>query len=183
MPSSFELIMQHSIILLGYMGSGKSALGKQLAKALNCSFIDLDDYIVANENSDIPELFNKYGELYFRKLEHKSLKLLLSQKKPVVIGLGGGTPCYYDNMDMILKASSFISIYLKTSIGTLTECLMPQRDQRPLIYHISQESEMQEFIGKHLFERAPFYQKAQISIQTDNKSLPVLTDEILKILA
>lgn len=175
--------MQQSIVLLGYMGSGKSALGKQLSKELSIAFIDLDDYIEIHEKKTIAEIFKTRGELYFRKLERKYLEELINQKDPAVIGLGGGTPCYFDNMELILATKTYFSIYLKTSIEELTNRLYNQKDQRPLIAHIDSPSALSEFIGKHIFERAPYYEKAPLKIKTDQKSIQELIPEIIKALA
>lgn len=175
--------MQYSIVLLGYMGSGKSALGKQLSIELSRPFIDLDDYIEKKENQTIAAIFKLKGELYFRKLERQCLEELLNKKNNAVIGLGGGTPCYFDNMDLILNSKNVLSIYLKTSIQELTKRLFDQKERRPMIAHVNSHETLMEFIGKHLFERARFYEKAALKIQTDKKSIVDLVPEIIKVLA
>ena len=175
--------MLQSIVLLGYMGSGKSALGKQLSIELSRPFIDLDDYIEKKENQTIAAIFKTKGELYFRKFERQCLEELLNKKDISVIGLGGGTPCYFDNMDLVLNSKNVLSIYLKTSIQELTKRLFDQKGQRPMIAHVNSHETLTEFIGKHLFERAPFYERAALKIQTDNKSIVTLIPEILEALA
>ena len=150
--------MENKIVLLGYMGSGKSSVGKQLADDLKVPFIDLDDYIEDQLNMSIPEIFGKKGEIFFRKQEHVLLKEILESKEGAVIALGGGTPVYSRNMDLILDHTEQV-FYLKVSIPVLAARLEKEKDHRPLIRHLEDE-ELAEFIGKHLFERNPFYNQA-----------------------
>ncbi len=158
-----------TIILMGYMGSGKSTVGKQLASRLSYEFVDFDAYLEAKEGMSIASIFERNGEVYFRKLESKYLKKALDIKNSI-IALGGGTPCYGDNIKVISAASFSKSFYLKTSISTLVSRLFNERNKRPLIAHIKNREELQEFIGKHLFERSPFYLQAQHTITTDNQT-------------
>lgn len=158
------------LILIGYMASGKSTLGRILAKKLNYEFLDLDDYIEANENTTISNIFKIEGEIYFRKKETYYLKKLLESKTNLVLSLGGGTPCYSNNMEMILNANNAKSIYLKASIPTLIARLKNEKSKRPLIAHIKTDDLLSEFIGKHLFERSQYYSLANATLTTDNKS-------------
>ena len=91
------------IILLGYMGSGKTAVGKQLKEKINIPFLDLDDYIEQKFNSKISSIFKLRGEMYFREKERQALEDLLETDKRMIISLGGGTPCYYDNMEYLIS--------------------------------------------------------------------------------
>ena len=109
------------------MGRGKSAVGTKLAKQLGISFVDLDDYIENREHNFVSKIFDTKGELYFRALERKCLEELLITNDPLVISLGGGTPCYYDTMDFINLKQEVQSIYLKTGINELTNRLFEQR--------------------------------------------------------
>ena len=168
-----------NIVLLGYMASGKSLIGKELAKKLNYDFIDLDDYIVANERSEIAAIFKEKGEIYFRKVETRYLKEIISEKDKVVLALGGGTPCYANNMDVLNEAENCKTLYLKTSMSTLVKRLDKETDKRPLISHLSSEDQLSEFIGKHLFERSYFYNQADLSINTDNKKSTEIIEDII----
>jgi shikimate kinase len=85
----------------------------------------------------------------------------------MIISLGGGTPCYFDTMDILIQNENVLTIYLKTSIQELGNRLFPTRKNRPLIAHLHNEDELKEFVGKHLFERVPFYSKSNITISTD----------------
>lgn len=168
-----------NVILIGYMASGKSSVGKILAEKLKYGFIDLDDYIETKEQSTIKDIFKTKGEIYFRKLEANYLKEILDQDDKVVLSLGGGTPCYGSNMEFILGKKNAKSIYFKTGIPTLVERLKSEKAQRPLIAHIDTDDMLTEFIGKHLFERAPYYNLAEITITTDNKTKEAIVEEVL----
>lgn len=163
------------ITLLGYMGSGKSTVARILGEKLGWPVLDLDDYISKKEALTIPEIFEKKGEIYFRKMENVYLLELLKSDRRCVLALGGGTPCYANNMDAILENSS--SFYLKASIGTLSMRLNKEKDQRPLIANLSQE-QLAEFIAKHLFERRNFYEKASEIISIDGKNPEQIASEI-----
>jgi len=171
------------IILIGYMGSGKSVIGSKLSEALEIQFIDLDDAIESAEGTVISKIFESKGELYFRQLERKCLEQLLELPEPMVLSLGGGTPCYYDNMEFILQQKSAKSFYLNANINTLSQRLFEEKATRPMIAHLTHLEEIKEFIGKHLFERNPFYQKATHQISTDHKTVAELVTEIKSILS
>ncbi|MFN0729302.1 shikimate kinase [Polaribacter gochangensis] len=157
------------IVLLGYMGSGKTTIGKFLSDKLNSSFIDLDAYIEEKEQMSISQLFATKGEIYFRKQEGIYLKEILGSKSNSILALGGGTPCYGTNMQEI-KNSKATSFYLKGSIPFLAERLEHGKKTRPLIADLKDE-ELLEYIGKHLFERAPFYEQSDFKIRIDTKSI------------
>jgi shikimate kinase len=173
----------HKIILLGYMGSGKSAVGTQLAKNLGISFVDLDDYIELKAQDSIPNIFKTKGELFFRALERKCLEELVLSPDALVVSLGGGTPCYYDTMEFIRSQSNVHSVYLKTSLAELTKRLFTERSYRPMISHLETIDQLHEFIGKHLFERAVFYQRATVQVSTDQKSVEDVVRELGEILS
>ncbi|WP_289063082.1 shikimate kinase [uncultured Zobellia sp.] len=156
------------IVLLGYMGSGKSTIGKLLSKERGLEFIDLDNYIEEAEQMFVPDIFKTKGELYFRKKEYAYLNEVLAQKDNFVLSLGGGTPCYGNNMQAVLDATKN-AIYLKVSIAELVNRLLKEKDQRPLIMNIP-EDELPEFIGKHLFERSYFYNQTDKVISSDGKN-------------
>ena len=170
------------VVLIGYMASGKSCLGKILAKKLNYNFIDLDDFIETKEKMPVKDIFDARGEIYFRRVESLYLKELIHHVSDTVLSLGGGTPCYGSNMTTILNSDDVKSIYLKASIPSLIDRLKNERTKRPLISHIKTNHELTEFIGKHLFERSPYYNEAHFKIITDNKSREEIVDEIIKVL-
>ncbi len=160
------------------MGSGKSTIGQILADELGLKLIDLDKAIETKTGFTITEtIFNK-GELYFRKLERQMLENFLLQDN-FVLSTGGGTPCYYDNMDLINRNS--ISIYLQNSVQNLYERLEAEKTNRPLIAHLEGDA-LKEYIGKHLFERNVFYDKATLVVQTANKSADQINREIISLI-
>ena len=163
------------IILIGYMGCGKSTIAKQLALELDLTMIDLDDYITDKENDTITNIFKSKGEIYFRKLENKVLKEILATQNKYVLAVGGGTPCYGNNMGLISQYTT--SIYLKASIQTLYDRLILEKAQRPLLKNLN-NNKLKEFIAKHLFERSSFYEKATYTIKIDSKSIDNIVNEI-----
>ncbi|MCQ0111883.1 shikimate kinase [Zhouia amylolytica] len=169
-----------NIVLLGYMGSGKSAIGKFLAKNTDLDFLDLDSFIEEKEGKTIREIFSDHGEVYFRKKETTYLKEVLETERKKIISLGGGTPCYGNNMDLILEATDNV-FYLKASIETLIGRLEKEKEQRPLIKDLNKE-ELPEFIQKHLFERNFYYLRAKHIINVDKKSIETLSGEIQSLL-
>ncbi|SHG39771.1 shikimate kinase [Winogradskyella jejuensis] len=167
------------IVLMGYMGSGKSTVGKKLAYILEYNFIDLDDLITEKESKSIADIFKTKGEIYFRKKETEYLKEVISSDSNTVLSLGGGTPCYGINLNIIKDSKNTKSFYLKTSLQELKKRLLPEMEKRPLISHLQGEDEIIEFLGKHLFERAPFYSQSDFSITTDGKSKMEIVEEIV----
>lgn len=165
------------MVLIGYMASGKSAVGRELSSRLNMNFIDLDDYIETNENERIADIFEKKGEIYFRQKETYYLSKLLEEERESIISLGGGTPCYGENMKVILEKSE--SIYLQTSIASIYNRLKNEKTKRPLVANIG-DDKLKEFIAKHLFERRFFYEQANKIVTTDNRSIEEVVNKILK---
>ena len=165
------------IILIGYMGSGKSSVGRQLAASLNYKFIDLDQAIAQETGSSISDLFATKGEVYFRKMERKLLAKILTDSSNLVLASGGGTPCYGD-MIQFLKSVASTTVYLKTSNEELTRRLFNERQQRPLISHLNTELLLNDFIKKHLFERSYFYNQSDLKVATDYRSVETIVEEI-----
>ncbi len=170
-------ILSMKVILLGYMTSGKTAVGKTLSKKLFLPFIDLDKYISEKEQLSISEIFKTKGEIYFRKIEHTYLKELLASKENFVLSLGGGTPCYAGNMDLIITNPYTTSIYLEANIPTLVERLQKGKVRRPLVTQLS-DDKLIEFVAKHLFERRNFYLQATYKVQVSNKTISTIVTEI-----
>ena len=167
------------VILLGYMGSGKSTVGRLLADRLGIPFLDLDAVIEEQESTTIPQIFKEKGEIHFRKREHQILLKLLDSPASFVLALGGGTPCYSGNMSAILKSTQAV-FYLKMNIPALVQRLTPEKAVRPLISHIP-DDELPEFIGKHLFERSPFYEQAPLVLNANMKNAADLVEEIQRL--
>lgn len=159
------------------MASGKSAVGHLLASKLNVPFIDLDAYIESKEKKSITTIFEEKGEIYFRLKETTYLTKLLQNDESFVLSLGGGTPCYGNNMNIILENST--SYYLKTSIDTIYNRIVAEKSKRPLVASIT-DDKLKEFIAKHLFERAFFYNKSNKMVNTDKLTIEEVVNEINK---
>lgn len=169
------------LFLLGYMGSGKSTFGKLLSNKIETDFIDLDSYIVKREDMSISEIFTLKGELYFRKVEHLYLKELLNIQSDVIIALGGGTPCYANNMELISQSDNATSIFLDTNLDVLTERLFNQKENRPLIKKINSKENLKTFIAKHLFERRDFYNKSEYILKLVDEDTDFVVDQLQSI--
>jgi Shikimate kinase len=143
------------------MGSGKSTIGRLLAEKLDYDFADLDDQIVARYELSISEIFRRYGEERFRRLESSALRQT-RRAQHQVIATGGGTPCHHDGMAWINKSG--ISIYLRLAPMMIADRLRGEQDQRPLVARRSSE-ELNDYIKQHLAERAPYYEEADLIIE------------------
>lgn len=169
------------ILLCGYMGAGKTVVGRRLAALTGFAFRDLDHCIEDDTGMRIPELFKVNGEIWFRRKEREILTALLVSDKDVIIALGGGTPAYGNN-HLLFEQPDVEAFYLQASIGELAGRLSQQRSHRPLIANIP-ELELEEFIGKHLFERQSFYRHHTQIIQVDGKNPDEIAREILTCLS
>lgn len=147
-----------NVILIGYMGSGKTTLGKKLASRLGLEFIDTDRLIENEQNSTVLEIFENYGENHFRELE-KNLILRLKKKDNLLISTGGGLPCFNQLIDELNEMG--VTVYLQRSARELANRILNSRKKRPLTDGKSRE-ELIAFIEKALSERDFFYNKAQI---------------------
>ncbi len=163
------------------MGCGKSTIAQNLSKSTNIPFLDLDNCIEERAKKSINSIFEEHGEIYFRKLEYQIFLELLQSSENCIIGLGGGTPCYANNHEL-LKREDVTSIYLKASIETLYNRLVHNKSKRPLIATVNEE-EMKEFIAKNLFDRSFYYNQAQNKVSVDNKTVDQTVQDILALLA
>ncbi|MDO6493012.1 MULTISPECIES: shikimate kinase [unclassified Cellulophaga] len=166
------------IVLIGYMGSGKSTIGKELSKRLKINFLDLDSYIEQKYEMTISELFTAKGEIFFRKAEIVCLNEIFASKEDFVLSTGGGTPCYGDNIKVMTSNTNNV-FYLNVPIPELIKRLVKEKEQRPLIANVP-ENELPEFIGTHLFERSYFYTKAHHTILVQQKEALKVVDEIVE---
>lgn len=147
--------------LTGYMGSGKSTVGEKLAAKLKYDFIDLDKLIESDYKQSIPEIFATKGEKEFRAMEHNTLKRVI-EKNNVVVACGGGTPCYYDNME--LMSNNGVTVYIKMSVDALLDRLTNAKEKRPLIENKT-APELRSFIKRQLEKREDIYHKAQYTVK------------------
>ena len=173
------IFVSMQIVLLGYMGSGKSSVGKLLSKILHYDFADLDTYIESSEGAVITDIFTKKGEIYFRRKETAVLMDLLSEKNKLVLATGGGTPCYGTIMDDLLAEENVVTIYLKNSLETLKDRLFKERKNRPFIAHLNTKDLLNNFIRKHLFERSFYYHRATIILECDALSVKEIAEKVV----
>lgn len=159
---------------MGFMGSGKTYLGKPFAKKIGYDFVDFDKFIEQKTKQTISEIFSAKGEMYFRQLE---THLLESLKPPenLVVSLGGGTPCYNNNIDW-LNANG-MSIYLKVDPKIIYNRLIHQRDGRPLIEKLKEE-EFLNYILNKLPQREAYYVKAKKIINADTLTVNEMADQL-----
>lgn len=155
--------MPKRVFLIGYMGSGKTTVGKKLAKSLDLSFIDLDAFIESKHRKTIAEIFTEKGEDEFRKIERKALNDV-AQIEEVIISTGGGAPCFFDNMDLMNKTGT--TVYIKAEPEELAARLLASKTVRPIIAGKS-KTELIPFITKHLAARERYYMEAKIIYHTD----------------
>ncbi|MCF0041808.1 shikimate kinase [Dyadobacter fanqingshengii] len=149
-----------NVILVGMMSSGKSTLGKKLARLLNYKFVDLDKLIEKDQQSDIPTLFAQKGEHYFREVESRLLKEQGLQQG-IVLASGGGTPCFHDNMSFIKEMG--ISVFLDVPAANLAKRIRSHgKDDRPIL---SGAASLEETLQSKISERLPFYNQADIVIK------------------
>ena len=168
-----------NIVLLGYMGCGKTTIGKIISKITGKRFIDLDSYIESTTNQTISNIFSSKGEVYFRKIESDCLKVIMDNYDNVILSLGGGTPCYSNNLNLIKDSKSF---YLKYSTTILSNRLINVKSSRPILSNINNIDSMNDYIAKHLFERNYYYNQVSDIIQCDLKSKDEIANEILSLL-
>lgn len=156
------------IVLLGYMGSGKTAMGRMLARQTNLAFVDLDHYIEQVEELSVPEIFHRYGEGGFRQIESFHLRQVMEHQDQFVLSLGGGTPCFNDNMDYLHGACT--SIYLSASPIALAERLACSTTKRPLLKGKT-GNELLEYVRQSLSQREPFYKQADYELSVETLSV------------
>jgi shikimate kinase len=148
------------IYLIGYMGCGKSTLGRKLSKHLNLQFVDMDHYIEERNYKTIPQIFAEEGEAEFRKKERKALEEL-AEFTDIVIATGGGAPCFFDNINFMNNSGK--TIYLNIDPKILANRLLKSKTERPLIKGKSKD-ELVVFIGDTLKKRNEFYKQAEFMI-------------------
>ncbi len=145
------------IIIIGYMGAGKTTIGKALAKSLGVMFYDLDWYIESRMRKTVKQIFDEAGEDGFRQIEHNMLHEV-AEFENVVLSCGGGTPCFFDNMEYMNQCGE--TVYLKASPEVLHAHLKMGKGVRPLLLGKTEE-EVRVFIGEQLEKREVFYSKAK----------------------
>ncbi len=171
------------IILIGYMGAGKTTIGKALSKELGIPFYDLDWYIESRRRKTVPQLFAELGEEGFRKIEYNMLHEV-AEFENVIISCGGGTPCFFDNIDYMNGQGDVV--YLHCEPEVLHKHLMMGKTERPLLKGKSKE-ELITFIKEQLEKREPFYTKARytldVSLMDNYEKIKISVEKLRELLA
>src|SRR3972149_3269851 len=158
------------VFLFGFMGSGKTTYGVKIAQALNYNFIDLDDYLEKKAGRTIKHIFETEGEKKFRELERSVLLEVIKQDN-IVVSTGGGTPCFFDNIEVMKKNG--VTVYLEADINTLSDRLFNAKIHRPLIWGKSKQ-ELVEYIENSVEQRNKFYKQASIIVDAKNLDIKKL---------
>lgn len=157
-------VTRKPIFLVGFMASGKTTLGRILAKELKTEFVDSDEAISKLAGISIDEIFKNRGEVYFRNLEWDFIQNFTSNKKMSVVATGGGMPCYNHMMDVL--NNNGLTVYIKTSSHTIFNRLLANHNHRPLIMGM-ESAQLRKFIDHTLNEREPIYSKSKIVVNGD----------------
>ncbi len=147
------------IFLIGFMGSGKTYWGKLLAQKIDYPFFDLDKEIIEIEKKSVAQIFSEHGEEYFRYKEKEMMEHIVYDHENLVLSCGGGTPCYFNNIDFMKENG--VVIWLNTCIDTLVTRLLKEKSHRPLIKNIH-DDDLKAFILKKLHDRRIYYEQADI---------------------
>ncbi|HKC67666.1 MAG TPA: shikimate kinase [Bacteroidia bacterium] len=166
------------VFLIGMPACGKTSIGKRLAKELQFTFIDLDNYLADKEKKRVVTIFSEKGEEFFRELEAKYLKEISNTKTNTIISVGGGTPCFHNNLSFMLSAGTVF--YLNTSAETLFSRLK-EDTKRPMFLNLTRE-QIKEKINSLLQQRQTFYLQAHHTVNTSHKSDDAIVKEMSSII-
>lgn len=168
---------ENNIILIGFMGAGKTTVGKEIAKSTKKQFIDTDDMIVKQMNLSINDIFERYGEQYFRSLETKLMENLSKSDVECVISCGGGMPLKEENRQLLKNIGTVV--YLRTGVQAVMKRLKNDKT-RPLL--MGSKDEVKEKIKQMHKERDPIYKEcADFIIETGKMSVSEVCDKILEL--
>ena len=157
------------------MGCGKTHLGKELSQKLGIPFFDLDDQIIASEGKSINEIFAENGEEFFRLKEKEVLYLVTESHESFVMACGGGTPCFYNNIDYMNGSGT--TVWINCSVDCLFSRLKKEKEKRPLIRELS-DDQLRGFIVKKFADRKIFYQQSNIILNEDQIDMDQLVNQI-----
>lgn len=153
------------IILIGFMGSGKTHWGLQVAHRLQLPFFDLDEEVVKAEDKSVADIFADSGEEYFRQLEKQTMEKLVEENESMVLSCGGGTPCFFNNIDFMKKVG--IVVWLNTHVDVILQRLLKEKAKRPLIKDIDDEG-LRTYIIRKLNERRMYYEQADVVLDKED---------------
>lgn len=165
------------IFLVGYMGCGKTTVGKRLAKKLSLQFLDLDSYLEEKFGKTVSEQFSEVGESAFRERERDAVREIPQKFSDVLVSTGGGAPCFFDNME-VMRANG-VTVYLKMNAASLASRLKSARRERPLLANKTDE-ELEEYIKGMLSNREPYYEQAKIVVSALSIDVNGLVERIYR---
>ena len=171
---NFEQRIMQRIFLIGFMGAGKTTIGKELASLMKLSFVDLDFFIENRYHKTIRQIFDKQGEATFRKMEHQAL-LEVAEFENVIISTGGGTPCFHQNM--LLMNEKGTTVYLKVATTELIKRISSNKSTRPVLKDYS-DDELMLFVEETIAKRRPFYEQARIFFYPETQDIPALCKQL-----
>ena len=157
------------------MGSGKTHWGRQISQKLGIPFFDLDEQIVSHDGKTIPEIFVTEGEEYFRLLEKDVLYIITESHDSFVMACGGGTPCYYNNIEYMSKNGT--SVWINAPVQTLYERLIKEKENRPLIKNLT-DDQLKGYIKKKYADRKIYYEQADVIVDEEPVHLEKLVEKI-----
>lgn len=166
------------IFLIGFMGSGKTYWGKLLGEKLRVPFFDLDEQIVSHEEKSINEIFSSEGEEYFRLVEKDILHIIAESHDSFVMACGGGTPCYFNNIEYMNQAGT--TVWINTPVNVLLERLINEKSHRPLIRNFSDE-QLKAYILKKFADRKIYFEQADIKIDEEPVKLELLVQKMFNV--
>ncbi|OQY93829.1 MAG: shikimate kinase [Sphingobacteriales bacterium UTBCD1] len=166
------------IFLIGFMGSGKSYCGRLLSEKLKIPFFDLDEQVVSREGKAITEIFASEGEEYFRLSEKVILYDITGLNENFVMACGGGTPCYFNNIEFMNNTGT--TVWINTPVDTLYERLIHDKNHRPLISKLSDE-QLKAYIKKKFADRKIYYEQASVIIDDEPLKLDALVKKIFHV--
>lgn len=176
--SKFYSVVAMKLFLVGYMGCGKSTLGRKIAKATGYAFVDMDSTIESREGASVADIFHYEGEEYFRKAERQLLEELAQKEEDMIVSTGGGTPVWRDNVEFMNVAGH--TVYLRRTAEQIASRLSPHgRQKRPKLRGLNDE-ELVAFMKTNMAEREPYYAKASVVIDCEKYSDAEIIEMILQ---
>lgn len=163
------------IFIIGFMGTGKTHWGRLLSHKLQIPFFDLDEQVVVQEGKNINEIFADKGEEYFRHLEKETLHIITESHDSFVMATGGGTPCYFNNVEYMNRMGT--TVWISTPIDALFERLVKEKQNRPLLKNLD-DNQLKRFIIKKFSDRKIYYEQASVIIEEDDKVLEKIVEKV-----
>lgn len=163
------------IFLIGFMGTGKTYWGRRLSEKLRLPFFDLDEQMESNEGKSITQIFAEQGEEYFRLLEKDTLHIISESHDSFIMATGGGTPCYFNNIEFMKKSGTVL--WISTPVDTLFERLLKEKDKRPLLKNLT-DDQLKGFIIKKFSDRKIYYEQADIMVEEADKDIDKIVEKV-----